>query len=221
MISERLFRSNPDVVCVTEGYPDVFGMNGCAILSGEDHGYKTTDGRRKAMLWSKHPWYETTIGKAFDFPSGRFISGITQSPIGFIRFVGICIPWQSAHLTTGEKNRRRWEEHIRFLHALEAWLNSNCENVPIILLGDFNQRIPRAKQPLQVFDLLCGVLGTTFQVLTGGTIPGTSAQSIDHIAATHPIELSTLEPISNLSDEGIKLSDHFGIEAKLQKRTSG
>jgi hypothetical protein len=40
---------------------------------------------------------------------------VTDTPIGPIRFVGVCIPWRDAHVRTGRRDRAPWEDHLRFL----------------------------------------------------------------------------------------------------------
>ena len=56
--------------------------------------------------------------------------------------IGICIPWKSAHVSTGNKNRKIWEDHISYINALENFLNSANDTYNFIC-GDMNQRIPK------------------------------------------------------------------------------
>ena len=111
-VKGRLLQCPADVLCVTEGYPDMLKDSGHLISSDADHGYNTTDDRRKVMLWSKNPWSSVDTGNGLDFPSGRFVSGITDTPLGSIRFVGVCIPWKSAHVSTGRRDREVWQDHM-------------------------------------------------------------------------------------------------------------
>ena len=98
----RFFRDkfDSDVICVTEGYEALLPDNGYVISSDEDYGYKTIKGRRKVILWSKNQWTEIDNFGSKEMPTGRFISGITMG----IRFIGICIPWRFAHVSTGRKD---------------------------------------------------------------------------------------------------------------------
>ena len=49
-----------------------------------------------------------------ELPGGRFVSGVTMG----IRFIGVCIPWQSAHVSTGRKDRKSWEDHLIYCRHL-------------------------------------------------------------------------------------------------------
>ena len=219
LVKGRLFQWPADVLCVTEGYPDMLKESGHLISSDADHGYKTTDDRRKVMLWSNNPWSSADTGNSFDFPSGRFISGITATPLGFIRFVGVCIPWKSAHVSTGRRDREVWQDHMSYLYALEKWLKSTDISEPIILLGDFNQRIPCNGQSKRAYERLMSVLAPQFEVVTDGVLAGVHEQSIDHIAVSSHFGNSTVDTFSKTTDDGLKLSDHFGLRVNIRKTT--
>ena len=105
---------NSDVICVTEGYESLLPNDGYVISSNEDYGYKIKKGRRKVILWSKSEWSDIDKLGSKKIPTGRYISGITMG----IRFVGICIPWRFAHVSTGRKDRKPWEDHLAFIENL-------------------------------------------------------------------------------------------------------
>lgn len=193
--------------------------SGHLISSDADHGYNTTDDRRKVMLWSKNPWSSVDTGNGFDFPSGRFVSGITETPLGSIRFVGVCIPWKSAHVSTGRCDREVWRDHMSYLDALEKWLKSTDISEPVILLGDFNQRIPYSGQSKRAYERLMSVLTPQFEVVTDGVLAGVHEQSIDHIAVSSHFGFSTVNTFSKTNDDGVKLSDHFGLRVNFRKTT--
>ncbi len=216
LVAERLFAGDPDVVCVAEGYPAMLAHEGHAILADADHGYGTTDGRRKVMLWSRNPWTALDIASQHGFPPGRFVSGITDTPLGAVRFIAVCIPWKSAHVSTGQRNRVLWEEHTRFLDSLARWLE--VSKLPTILLGDFNQRIPRAQQPPPVYERLLGALGENLQVITGGLLVGAVSPGIDHIAISSSLAPAGIEVFSAQIVDGTRLSDHPGLRARLSQR---
>lgn len=213
LVEARLFAEAPDVVCVAEGYPAMLGHAGHTILADADHGYQTTDGRRKVMLWSRNPWVAVDCGSEGGFPPGRLVSGMTETPLGLIRFIAVCIPWKSAHVTTGQKNRAPWQDHIHFLDALTGWLKPS--NVPTVLLGDFNQRIPRVAQPVEVYERLSSVLLLPLRVVTAGSVAGAELPLIDHIAVSGDLEPVEVRAFSALGEGGVKLSDHPGIRARF------
>ena len=83
---------------------------GYVISSQENYGYKISQGRRKVILWSKEKWDDIDNIGSSDMPSGRYIAGTTMG----IRFIGVCIPWKMAHVSTGRKDRKQREDHLSF-----------------------------------------------------------------------------------------------------------
>ena len=130
-----------DIICLTEGYENLLPKDGYIISSHEDYGYKSKNGRRKVILWSKNEWTDIDKLGSKDIPSGRFISGVTSE----IRIIGLCIPLRFAHVSTGRKDRKPWEDHLSFIQ------NLSFSNEKTIILGDFNQNIPKKNQPEIVF----------------------------------------------------------------------
>jgi len=161
MIREIVLGSSPDLVCITEGYRQTWEDHGHLICSQADYGYPLKRGRRKVLLLSRTPWSEIDdLGHA-GLPPGRFVSGVTQG----IRCFGVCVPWKDAHVRNGRKDRLQWEDHISYLDGLSEVLHRH-HGSQSILLGDFNQRIPRRRQPVHVFEKLEAVLGKGFIVHT-------------------------------------------------------
>lgn len=210
-VSARLTEGEPDIICVTEGYPELSLPNGHLVTSDSDFGYGTTDGRRKVLLWSKGPWTQVDCLGANTMPSGRFVAALTDTPLGAIRFVGVCIPWKGAHANTGRKDREPWEDHVAYLSGMAEWMTTVDWSIPTVLLGDFNQRIPRARQPELVYNRLLDVLQPRFKLATDGILAGADSRSIDHITLTSDLVRQHIETFSNLGDHGIRLSDHFGL----------
>ena len=122
-----------DIICLTEGYETLLPHDGYIISSHEDYGYKSKKGRRKVILWSKNKWTDIDQIGSKEIPTGRFISGITNG----IKIIGLCIPWRFAHVSTGRKDRKPWEDHLSFIQ------NLSFSNQKTIILGDFNQIIPK------------------------------------------------------------------------------
>ena len=218
-----------DILCVTEGYAKLLPAAGHTIDAGSDWGYAAEEGRRKVLLWSKKPWSGpwSEIGPARSdwFPSGRIVGGTTQTKAGPLMVIGVCIPWADAHVRTGRKDRVRWEDHERWLVGFEYWCRRRTIERTIVL-GDFNQRIPRPPKswvPKWVYDLL----RSTFEELTFATAgklegaPG-SGLAIDHIA--HSPDMALVSDIGNWpkrDDQSKPLSDHFGVWAELDLLQTG
>jgi endonuclease/exonuclease/phosphatase family metal-dependent hydrolase len=137
-------------------------------------------------------------------PPGRFVAGTTQTIFGEIKVIGVCIPWQSAHTTTGNKNRRNWEDHETYLIHLAPLLT--IQGSPLIVAGDFNQRIPQGRQPQRIFKALT----ETFKNLSVSTIQSEAPALIDHITHTQNLKAERLSIITDTDQLG-KLSDHRGV----------
>jgi len=216
VILEEILSRVPEVVCITEGYKG-FMDAGYTITSHEDYGYKLTPGRRKVMLWSKNPWkYVDTIGSE-SLPGGRFVSGLTSTSRGDIRFIGVCIPWRDAHARTGRKDKGMWEEHISYLKGLREIIDENTATTTI-LLGDFNERIPRFGQPENVFNELIGTIPGNLTVATTGSIPTINKPTIDHVCHTKDLVSKSISTIENKTKDGQFLSDHFGVVVEFYRK---
>jgi putative heme iron utilization protein len=71
------------------------------------------------------------------------------------------------------------ERHLRFLEALQA----HTAEVPTcsIIMGDFNQQIPRKYQRPLIFETLDRAVLRRFTTATAGIIKGIDKQAMDHI----------------------------------------
>jgi endonuclease/exonuclease/phosphatase family metal-dependent hydrolase len=138
------------------------------------------------------------------------VAGTTQTPQGYVRVIGVCIPWQSAHTNTGHKNRKNWEDHEKYLTYLAPLLTVGT--TPLVVAGDFNQRIPQGRQPQRMYDSLV----ETFKGLTVSTVQTDAPALIDHIAHSPNLRVESLSIISDTDEYG-KLSDHRGAVVSLVK----
>ncbi len=141
-IAAHLEELGGDLICLTEGKADLLPRDGHVIDSDPDYGYPIEEGRRKVLLWSRTPWREVDRVGDPALPSGRFVSGIADTPIGPIRALGMCIPWSMAHVTSGRRDRSPWEDHLAYLGGLRQILAMSSREPAIVVAGDFNQRIP-------------------------------------------------------------------------------
>ncbi|MFQ3669249.1 MAG: endonuclease/exonuclease/phosphatase family protein, partial [Fimbriimonadaceae bacterium] len=152
VVRRRLGEQGFDVICVTEGYAGVLPAGGHVIESDADYGYPIREGRRKVLLWSRQPWRAVDAVGDRGMPGGRFVSGVTETGAGALRVVGVCVPWDWAHVKTGRRDRRRWEDHLRYLEGLERYLAGLGERERAVVAGDFNQAVPRRRAPVRVYD---------------------------------------------------------------------
>lgn len=209
-ILQHIMDQNPDIICITEGYEDFLPASGYSITSDPDYGYTIKAGRRKVVLWSRNPWrYIDPIGDT-TLPGGRFVHGTTETQIGPLDMIGVCIPWKEAHVKTGRKDRGPWQDHLSYLQGLQnVLLNQKSERA--ILLGDFNQHIPRIKQPKQVYNVLISDIPEGFRVATAGEIQGAHSPAIDHVCHSLDLECKDLSILPQYDELGLRLSDHYGF----------
>ncbi len=186
--------------------------HGYAIKSEQDYGYPNLGNRRKVVLWSKEPWLlADTIGST-KLPTGRFVSGITFG----VRFVGICIPWFDAHVSTGRKDRTRWQDHRLYLQGLKPLASTYLKHeFPVCVVGDFNQRIPRRRQPKDVYNLLLDTFVHGYTLATAGIKDEQGRLLIDHIAVGRRLSLRIKNLIPKKLAPGLPLSDHVGVLANF------
>ncbi len=214
VMGERLAAVVPDVLCLTEAYAHIALPSGHTIEAEVDYGYRIIDGRRKVLLWSRQPWEAVDrVGHA-DLPSGRFVKGRTRTPLGPLTVIGVCIPWRDAHVSSGRRDRAPWEDHCAYLAALGSILAG--QEGQVIVVGDFNQAIPRRNAPRAVFAALEQALGPRYAGATGGALAPLGRPSIDHIAHTHELSPVKVTALSNNGPKQELLSDHFGVAATFR-----
>jgi endonuclease/exonuclease/phosphatase family metal-dependent hydrolase len=154
-------------------------------------------------LISKTPWEESdNIGDS-GLPSGRFVSGLTAG----VNFVGVCIPWKEAHVSTGKKSKKTWDDHLDYLSALKKYTDKTDSEM--FVLGDFNQRIPKKYSTIKAFESLLATF-KDFGIWTEGIITPIEKQTIDHFATRNTGKTFSVRSIDNMQD-GVRLSDHFGL----------
>lgn len=208
LIKELIGNVDPDVICLTEATLGMVPKNGHLIESEPDYGYPNEGDRRKVLLWSKQPWQEVDSVGSDALPSGRFVSGITRD----IRFVGVCIPWFNALVINGRKDRARWEDHLAYLNELNPLIDTYCNaGLPVCVTGDFNQRIPRARQPIRASQSLSNAFDGKFNIVTAGLVDEEGHQLIDHVATCGQLAAVVEKIIPKKSETGLRLSDHVGV----------
>ncbi|MDC0088051.1 endonuclease/exonuclease/phosphatase family protein [Akkermansiaceae bacterium] len=212
IIQQMIADEDPDVVCYTEVIRTVL-PEGYIIEADADYGYSKTGDRRKVILWSKTPWTEVDVLGGAKMPTGRFVSGVT----GGVRFAGVCIPWRDAHVRTGRRDRSSWEDHISYCKELQEVLRSySSRDQPICILGDYNQRIPRFRQPIKVFNALMEAIPNDFNIVTKGLSDSEGHALIDHISTTPSLQPTIMKILPRFTEDGTRLSDHVGILGQLK-----
>ena len=214
-ILSRIDRHAPEIVCLTETDIGLLSKRGYTICSQPDAGYGIKMGRRKVILWSREPWDEVDDVGLDSMPPGRFVAGVTQTSLGKVTVIGVCIPWFGSRTEARRKAKRkmRWEDHEQYLVGLTEFLG----RVPakrMIVMGDFNQAIGtsgRARPELRL--ALKKAFPASMKIATS-ELAFQGSKSIDHIALSDDWVVGSLDVISNIYEER-KLSDHFGVVADL------
>ena len=212
-IQERIAATRPQVVCLTESHVNFFST-GHVATADANYGYGDQGTRRKVVLWSQAPWRDVEIVGEATLPGGRLVAATTETPLGAVRFVAVCIPWKDAHVRTGRKDREPWEDHLHYLDGLRRFL-SNAPMQRLVLLGDFNQTIPRTHAPLPVFERLSQLL-ESFTCATSGSFADAPKPAIDHICHSPDLSATLNCVLSNEHAEIGQLSDHFGLSATIR-----
>ena len=161
-------------------------------------------------MWSRYSLTLDLIG-ADGGTRGRLAVATAATPAGPLRILGVCIPWRDAHVNTGRGDASPWSEHMDYLDRLEGLLAQLDDAVPTVIVGDFNQRIPRVNQPVRVPDRLNEVLAG-WTIHTAGDFP--NGPHIDHIATDRRFVLESARDWP-ASDHLGRLSDHAGVTCRL------
>lgn len=212
-IRRRLAEAEADVIVVTEGCRGLLPTEGYTADAGADWGYRASASRRKAIVWSRYPLSEiVTVDNGA--ARGRLVTATAATQAGRIQVIGVCIPWASAHVNTGRSDAAPWSEHMNYLDQLESVLAEVRDSVPVIVAGDFNQRIPRVRQPTRVAARLAEV----FNLLTLHTKGNQEVGPlIDHIAANSLLDCESVTTWPG-SDHIGRLSDHSGVSCEFRTR---
>lgn len=213
-----LLAADADVICCPEAYHDFLAPDLHGMSSQPDYGYPIKPGRRKVTLWSRFPWSNVDDLGHSDLPAGRFVSGVTDTRLGRIRVIGVCVPWAAAHVSTGRCDRRRWEDHVLYLRGLRALLATEPTGHPTIIVGDVNQSIPRQKAPSHTYTELKATFAG-YDIWTEGTIHELEKLPLCHIMGSSQLGLNAVLGFSR-KVQGKMVSDHDGLLVELRSLLS-
>lgn len=212
---DYVFGLGADVMVLTEARATMDARDGHILpapLRPRGNGFG--DDERKVVMWSRNPWIQPDDFDDFGIDPTRFVTAVTDTPIGLIRVIGVCIPWHMAEVTypVGIK-RKPWELHIAYLEILQQLLAAS--NEPLVVAGDFNQYVPRIKYSHRAAAAALERAFAPLSVLTQGTIDGCIRPGIDHIATSdHFVPTVVRGWPHNVT--GNRLSDHDGALTVLR-----
>ena len=108
----------------------------------------------------------------------------------------------------------RWEDHEDYLDSLTGILGQ-LPAERLIVMGDFNQVIgPGARAPRNLRTKLMEAFPPGMTIVTADIAFQGRNQSIDHIVLSKDLFSVELHAISN-DQEGVRLSDHFGVAVAI------
>lgn len=232
-ILNRIKGHCPEVVCLTEASIGLLSDSGCRILSQPDQSSIKKglgDRRRIVLLWSRNPWTDINDLGSESLRRGRFVSGVTETSIGEVAVVGICIPW-SASPYVGS-NVPRWKHHRQYSGILQGVLKEAYEKASgkrLIIMGDLNLKLGLPWRPSSKpssIDHSQARLTLEKAIPAGVTIVTRDIKykrnrinyrGIDHIALSEDLRTNSLRAINDFTEDGMRLSDssHFGVVAQI------
>ena len=221
---------DPDVICLTEAYPETMPELGHTITSEISGAGKIENrGGRKVVLWSRFGWSNVDTLGSPDMPPGRFIKATTSPDYEQWTIIGMCVPYAHYrnHAKWGDQRKSFWGGACEYLDALredvlpclsEEFLPHSKDPLNTILLGDFNMQIPAFNYPYEGSEVNQKRKAT----FDGWLIPtaGISRHFIDHIAMSSELRVSSLQYISRFDSDDSQLSDHNGVVIDVLLRPS-
>ncbi|QPC89720.1 endonuclease/exonuclease/phosphatase family protein [Mesorhizobium sp. INR15] len=217
---ERVAAHSPDVVCLTEAFEgSTADLGGFEIAAKGVSWSNEAAKERKVVLWSREPWSDIdSIGNR-ELRSGGFMAGTTRTRLGEIRVVGVCVPYHMASPMGVAPRSPAWSQQVSFLNGLKQVVASRNSELPIVVIGDYNQFVPRIwgskAASLALLEALDGL-----SVCTGGQLQIVDRPAIDHVALSPELQSLSVQGIDEHDTEGRKLSDHFGVAVRIALRSA-
>lgn len=214
---ERIKAASPDLVCVAEAHEGSLSALGGHTLS--DRGVlwgEEVDSERKVAVWSPNDWTDRLEVPGLSELGGAIIAQ-TETPLGRMQVVAVCMPYNMAWPKEAGFDQRPppWSQHLTFLERLTPALQGLDKDIPTVLLGDFNQFVPLNWGSWEAHHALNAALDG-LHIVTNGAIDPIGEQTVDHVAISHHLRAGSVEGLSQYTDDGRALSDHFGLLVKLE-----
>jgi endonuclease/exonuclease/phosphatase family metal-dependent hydrolase len=218
-IQNVIAENDPDIICLTEAYPETMPVGG-HIISGGLSGWGNIEktGARKVNLWSKYSWQHVDDVGSNQLPEGRFIRGMTIVDGIEIIFIGACIPYHAYRNSKkwAEKRKNQWQGACEYLDALRQYiLVQEIFHKRTIIVGDFNLQIPPKNYP-RASEVVNQKREETFagwSIPTSGEFnnPALDKRFIDHVALTPDFQIKSIKFIRRFDENDFALTDHNGV----------
>ncbi len=209
-IRRRIGQHAPEIICLTETHTELWPQEDytiCAQPYGEED-------LRKVLLWSKEPWEQVDNVGSNSLLPGRFVSGVTQTSVGEVTIIGVCIPYFMSRVSKSDV--KPWGDYRQYLDALTGVLE-RAYTKRLMVVGDFNKRISKSSdKPGSLLSALQSAIPSRMTIATSA-FGFQGCRSIDHIALGEDLAVESLGVISNMDGE-TELSDHFGVVAEVSAK---
>ncbi|MBU6373232.1 MAG: endonuclease/exonuclease/phosphatase family protein [Alphaproteobacteria bacterium] len=216
IMMERLADARPDLVCLTEAYEgSTQAFGGCEVSVRGVVWSKAKGGERKVVLWSPAPWRDVDLAGPPGCAAGAYLSGVTRVAGQDVVVIGVCIPYAFASPLGLEPRAKPWTQHIAFLHGLQLAIAERPRGMPCIVMGDYNQFVPRTWGSKAAAAALQAALAD-LKVGTAGPMPSVDRPAIDHIAHSAHLTCESVVTLSNIGPQGERLSDHYGVVGRFR-----
>jgi hypothetical protein len=211
----------PHLAVLTELESDLcddWGRHGAA--AGQDWGYRWAGvDRRKVVLWSKRPLVNVTRAEEHCLPESRLVAATTETPVGPVRVVAVCVPWHAAHVSTGCRDLAPWEDHLTFLRGLRGFVDEqHAGGLPVLVDGDINQALSLKARRWERYAALAqtvDVENAPTRGLVGAHPVLQDASGLGDIAAIQA------EVVIAAADTGRRHSDHDFIVVGMRRSGQG
>lgn len=213
----RLLKVTPTLVCLTEAH-----QGSTAALGGHEIAVRgvvwsrAKESERKVVLWSAQPWRGIDETGPEGCQAGAYLSGVTNVDGIDVWVVGVCIPYSFASPLGAPTKAKPWSQHLAYLRGLETAIANRSRDMPCIVLGDYNQFIPRIWGPKAAAAALSNALGDLL-VSTSGPMEGVARPAIDHVAHCRKLSAASIQTLSNIGPGGDRFSDHYGLVVNLDR----
>lgn len=219
IMMERISAISPQLVCLTEAFEgSTAALGGYEISTRGVAWSKEAPAERKVVLWSRNPWTDKDNDEAETLRSGAYVAATTDTPIGAVRVIGVCIPYSFASPFGLTPRSRPWSEQLKFLEGLKQVVANREFAIPVVVIGDFNQFAPRIWGSKAASAALEEALGS-LTICTIGIIDSINRPTVDHVALSQNLKAQSITGIDEFDDNGRKLSDHFGLAVRVSTAT--
>lgn len=214
---DRIKAANADLVCVTEAHSHSLEELGGHVLA--DRGVlwgEEVDSERKVAVWSPNEWTDRQSVDQLSELGGAVVAR-TATPLGTVQVVAVCMPYNMAWPKQAgfETRPPPWSQHIAYLEQLKPVLAGLDRDIPVVVVGDFNQFNPLNRGSWDAHHALNDALGG-LHIVTTGAIDPIGEQTVDHVAVSHHLRAASVSAISRYTDDERAISDHFGLLVRLE-----